>query len=288
MKMQIGARLFDGPGPFVMGIVNATPDSFSDGGLFLDAGAAIAQALLLADEGADLVDVGGESTRPGAAPVPDDEELGRVVPVIAALRARAFPLPISIDTRKAAVARAALDAGADLVNDVSGLADPSLARVVAEAGAPIVLMHSRGTPEDMQRRAVYGDVVQEVAAELEQALGRAAAAGIPRERTILDPGLGFAKTAEHNLVLLARLGELRALGRPILVGPSRKSFIGRIAGSAAPGDRLPGTLAAVTAAVVAGAELVRVHDVAAARQAALVAAAIRDATRASSAAPAPG
>ena len=288
MKMQIGARLFDGPGPFVMGIVNATPDSFSDGGLFLDAGAAIAQALRLADEGADLVDVGGESTRPGAAPVPDDEELGRVVPVIAALRARAFPLPISIDTRKAAVARAALDAGADLVNDVSGLADPSLARVVAEAGAPIVLMHSRGTPEDMQRRAVYGDVVQEVAAELEQALGRAAAAGIPRERTILDPGLGFAKTAEHNLVLLARLDELRALGRPILVGPSRKSFIGRIAGSAAPGDRLPGTLAAVTAAVVAGAELVRVHDVAAARQAALVAAAIRDATRASSAAPAPG
>lgn len=288
MKMQIGARLFDGPGPFVMGIVNATPDSFSDGGLFLDAGAAIAQALLLADEGADLVDVGGESTRPGAAPVPDDEELGRVVPVIAALRARGFPLPISIDTRKAAVARAALDAGADLVNDVSGLADPSLARVVAEAGAPIVLMHSRGTPEDMQRRAVYGDVVQEVAAELEQALDRAAAAGIPRERTILDPGLGFAKTAEHNLVLLARLGELRALGRPILVGPSRKSFIGRIAGSAAPGDRLPGTLAAVTAAVVAGAELVRVHDVAAARQAALVAAAIRDATRASSAAPAPG
>jgi len=288
MKMQIGARLFDGPGPFVMGIVNATPDSFSDGGLFLDAGAAIAQALRLADEGADLVDVGGESTRPGAAPVPDDEELGRVVPVIAALRARGFPLPISIDTRKAAVARAALDAGADLVNDVSGLADPSLARVVAEAGAPIVLMHSRGTPEDMQRRAVYGDVVQEVAAELEQALDRAAAAGIPRERTILDPGLGFAKTAEHNLVLLARLGELRALGRPILVGPSRKSFIGRIAGSAAPGDRLPGTLAAVTAAVVAGAELVRVHDVAAARQAALVAAAIRDATRASSAAPAPG
>ena len=288
MKMQIGARLFDGPGPFVMGIVNATPDSFSDGGLFLDAGAAIAQALLLADEGADLVDVGGESTRPGAAPVPDDEELGRVVPVIAALRARGFPLPISIDTRKAAVARAALDAGADLVNDVSGLADPSLARVVAEAGAPIVLMHSRGTPEDMQRRAVYGDVVQEVAAELEQALDRAAAAGIPRERTILDPGLGFAKTAEHNLVLLARLDELRALGRPILVGPSRKSFIGRIAGSAAPGDRLPGTLAAVTAAVVAGAELVRVHDVAAARQAALVAAAIRDATRASSAAPAPG
>jgi dihydropteroate synthase len=287
MKMQIGARLFDGPGPFLMGIVNATPDSFSDGGRFLDAGAAVAQALRLADEGADLVDVGGESTRPGAASVRDDEELGRVVPVIAALRARGFPLPISVDTRKASVARAALDAGADLVNDVSGLADPALARVVAEAEAPIVLMHMRGTPEDMERRAVYGDVVREVAGELEQVLGRAEVAGIPRERTIVDPGLGFAKTAEHNLVLLARLGELRALGRPILVGPSRKSFISHVAGGVAAGDRLPGTLAAVAAAVLAGAELVRVHDVAAARQAALVAAAIRDAGPGSAAVPAP-
>jgi dihydropteroate synthase len=277
MKMQIGARLFEGPGPFTMGIVNATPDSFSDGGRFLEPAAAVEHALRLADEGADLVDVGGESTRPGAVTVPVSEEIGRVVPVIAALRARGFPVPISIDTRKAAVARAALDAGADLVNDVSGLADPALARVVAEAGVPVVLMHMRGTPEDMQQRAVYGDVVAEVVAALAEALARAEAAGVRRENTIVDPGIGFAKTAEHNLALLARLGELRALGRPILVGPSRKSFIARIGAGPAPADRLPGTLAAVTAIVLAGAELVRVHDVAAARHAALVAAAIRDA-----------
>jgi dihydropteroate synthase len=274
MKMQIGARLFDGPGPFLMGIVNATPDSFSDGGRFLDPGAAIAQALRLAEEGADVVDVGGESTRPGAPPVPADEEIARVVPIVAGLRARGFALPISIDTTKAAVARAALDAGADLVNDVAGLADPSLAAVVARAGVPVVLMHTRGTPADMASRAVYGDVVAEVAAELAAALARAEAAGVARERVILDPGLGFAKTAEHNVALLARVTELRALGRPLLVGPSRKSFIGKLTGAEV-GDRLPGTLAAVTACVLAGVELVRVHDVAATRQAVLLAAAIR-------------
>jgi dihydropteroate synthase len=274
MKMQIGARLFDGPGPFLMGIVNATPDSFSDGGRFLDPGAAIAQALRLAEEGADVVDVGGESTRPGAPPVPADEEIARVVPIVAGLRARGFALPISIDTTKAAVARAALDAGADLVNDVAGLADPALAAVVARAGVPVVLMHTRGTPADMASRAVYGDVVAEVAAELAAALARAEAAGVARERVILDPGLGFAKTAEHNVALLARVTELRALGRPLLVGPSRKSFIGKLTGAEV-GDRLPGTLAAVTACVLAGVELVRVHDVAATRQAVLLAAAIR-------------
>jgi dihydropteroate synthase len=199
--------------------------------------------------------------------------------LVEALRARDFPLPISIDTSKAAVARAALAAGADLVNDVAGLADPALARVVAEAGVPVVLMHSRGTPADMQTRASYGDLVAEVRAELAEALLRVAAAGVAPERVILDPGIGFAKTAEHGLELLARLGELRALGRPLLVGPSRKSFIGKVTGAPV-GERLPGTLAAVTAAVLAGAELVRVHDVAAARQAAQVAAAIRDSPRA--------
>ncbi len=278
MRMQIGARLFDGPGPFVMGIVNATPDSFSDGGRFLDPSAAIAHALRLAEEGADLVDLGGESTRPGAPRVADDEEIRRVVPVIEGLRARGFVLPISIDTTKAAVAHAALAAGADLVNDIAGLADPALARVVARAGVPVVLMHMRGTPEDMQSLATYRDVAAEVRAELAEALLRAEAAGIPAERTILDPGIGFAKTAEQNIELLARLGELR-LGRPLLVGPSRKSFIGKVAGAPV-ADRLPGTLAAVTAAVLAGAEIVRVHDVAAARQAALVAAEIRGAARA--------
>jgi dihydropteroate synthase len=276
MRMQIGARLFEGPGPFLMGVVNVTPDSFSDGGRFLDPDAAVAQALRLAAEGADLLDVGGESTRPGAATVPADEEIRRVVPVIERLRALRFPLPLSVDTAKGAVARAALAAGADLVNDVSALGDPDLARAVAAAGAPVVLMHMRGTPADMQAHATYRDVAAEVAAELEGALARAAAAGIPRERTILDPGIGFAKTAEHSVELLARVGELRRLGRPLLVGPSRKSFIGKVSGAPA-GERVPGTLAAVTACVLAGVELLRVHDVAACRQAALVAAALRDA-----------
>ena len=276
MRMQIGARLFEGPGPFVMGIVNATPDSFSDGGRFLAAGDAVDRALRLADEGADLVDVGGESTRPGSAPVPPDEELRRILPVVERLRARGFPLPISVDTSKGAVARAALAAGADLVNDVTGVSDPELGRAVADAGAPLVVMHMRGTPADMTSRAVYRDVVGEIVAELAAALARAAASGVPRERTIVDPGLGFAKVAAQDLEVLGRLGELRALGRPILVGPSRKRFIGHVTGAPV-AERLPGTLAAVVAAVLAGAELVRVHDVAPARQAALVAAAVRDA-----------
>ncbi len=276
MRMQIGARLFDGPGPFVMGIVNATPDSFSDGGRYADRDAAVAQALRLAEEGADVIDLGGESTRPGAPPVPSDEERRRVVPVVEALRARGFALPISVDTSKAEVARAALEAGADLVNDVHALEDPALARVVAEARAPVVLMHMRGTPADMATRAVYGDVVRDVVSELEAALVRAEAAGVAREQTIVDPGLGFAKTAAQSVALLARLGELRALGRPVLVGPSRKSFLDAVGGGGAAADRLPGTLAAVAACVLAGVEWVRVHDVAAARAAARVAAAIRD------------
>lgn len=276
MRMQIGARLFDGPGPFIMGVVNATPDSFSDGGRYLDPAAAIAQALRLADEGADVVDVGGESTRPGAAVVAVEDEIARVVPVIAGLRGRGSRVPISIDTTKAEVARAALEAGADLVNDVSCLGDPALARLVARADVPLVLQHARGTPADMASRATYGDVVADVARELEEGLARAEAGGVSRERVILDPGLGFAKTAAHDVELLARLPELRSLGRPLLVGPSRKKFIGAIAGAPV-GDRVPGTLAAVTVCVLAGVEWVRVHDVAAARQAALVAAAIRDA-----------
>jgi dihydropteroate synthase len=264
-----------------MGIVNVTPDSFSDGGRFLDPGAAVAQALRLAGEGADLVDLGGESTRPGAVPVPEEEEIRRVVPVIERLRAGGFPLPISVDTSRGAVARAALRAGADLVNDVRALSDPDLLRVVAEAGVPVVLMHMRGTPADMASRAVYRDVAGEVGAELRAAMERAEKAGVARERILLDPGIGFAKTAEQSLEVLARLGELRALGRPLLVGPSRKSFIGKVTGAPVEA-RLPGTLAAVAAAVLAGAEMVRVHDVGPARQAAQVAAAIRDG------APAPG
>jgi dihydropteroate synthase len=259
-----------------MGVLNVTPDSFSDGGRFLSPDAALAQAERLAAEGADLLDIGGESTRPGAPPVSAREELERVVPVIERLRASGFQVPISIDTSKAEVAQAALRAGADLVNDIQGLADPALARVVAQAQAPVVLMHMRGTPADMGARTEYRDLMTDVLCELRQALARAEQAGIPAERTILDPGIGFAKTAEQNLTLLRRLSELHALGRPLLVGPSRKSFIGTITGAPI-SDRLPGTLAAVTAAVLAGAAFVRVHDVAAARQASAVAAAIRDA-----------
>lgn len=276
MRMRIGARLFDGPGPFLMGIVNTTPDSFSDGGRYADADAAVEQALLLQSEGADLVDVGGESTRPGAPPVPAGEEIRRVVPVVERLRARAPSLPISVDTSKPEVARAALDAGADSVNDVLGLATPGMAELVASRSVPAVIMHMRGTPADMATRAIYADVVGEVAAELSAAAARAERAGVPRERIVLDPGIGFAKTAEQSIALLAGLARLRALGHPLLVGPSRKSFIGTLTGAAVQ-DRLPGTLAAVTACVLGGAEFIRVHEVGPARQAARIAAAIRDA-----------
>jgi len=276
VRMRIGARTFEGPGPFLMGVVNATPDSFSDGGRFQDPGAAEARALEMAEEGADLVDVGGESTRPGAAPVPADEEIRRVVPVLTRLRARGFPLPVSVDTSKPEVARAALDAGADLVNDVAGLAAPGMAELVAERGVPAVIMHARGTPADMAARALYADLLEEVAAELWEALVRAERAGVRRERILLDPGIGFAKTAAQSAELLARLPRLRALGCPLVVGPSRKSFIGKITGAPV-AERLPGTLAAVAACVLAGAEVLRVHDVGPARQAAQVAAAIRDA-----------
>jgi dihydropteroate synthase len=259
-----------------MGVLNVTPDSFSDGGRYLDPEAALARAGTLLAEGADLVDVGGESTRPGAAPVPAEEEIRRVVPVIERLRARFPGAPISIDTTKPEVARAALRAGADLVNDVQALGAPGMAELVAGSGAAAVLVHMRGTPADMRSRARYGDVVAEVAAELREAMRRALAAGVPEDRILLDPGIGFAKTAEQSLAVLAGLARLRELGRPLLVGPSRKSFIGDVTGAPA-ADRLPGTLAAVAACVLAGAEFLRVHDVAAARQAARVASAIRDA-----------
>jgi dihydropteroate synthase len=218
--------------------------------------------------------VGGESTRPGAPEVSEEEELRRVIPVLERLAAARFPIPISIDTSKPAVARAALGAGAVMVNDVRALADAELARVVAEAGVAVVLMHMRGTPRDMRDRAVYRNVVSEVRTELDGAMARAVRAGIGDDRILLDPGIGFAKTAEQSVELLARLPDLLGLGRPLLVGPSRKSFIGAITGAPAE-DRLAGTLAAVTAAVLGGATFLRVHDVAASRQAARVAAALR-------------
>lgn len=258
-KMAGGRVLELGAVSRVMGILNVTPDSFSDGGLHLDFRAAVAHGEAMVREGADLIDVGGESTRPGAPEVPAEEEIRRVVPVIEALRP--LGVPISIDTRKAAVARKALEAGAVVVNDVSGLRfDPELAETVKRFGAGLVVMHSRGTPEDMAGNSRYHDVVEEVSRELREACGRAAAAGIAPEAVMIDPGLGFAKTAAHNLALIRHLDRLVALGRPILVGGSRKSFIGRIL-DRPPLDRLEGSLAVAVAAALAGAHVLRVHDV---------------------------
>jgi dihydropteroate synthase len=272
--LRIGSRLFEGAGPFLVGVVNVTPDSFSDGGAFLEPVAAAAHAERLLAEGADVLDLGGESTRPGAAPVPAAEEIRRVVPVVERLRARGCAAPISVDTSKPEVAAAALAAGADLVNDVRGLAAPGMAELLAARAAPAVLVHSRGTAAGERSPGAYRDVVEEVASELAASLARAVRLGVAEERVVLDPGIGFAKTAAQSLALLAGLPRLRELGRPLLVGPSRKSFIGEVAG-APPAERLPGTLAAVAACVLAGVEFLRVHDVAAARQAAAVAAAIR-------------
>ena len=243
----------------VMGILNLTPDSFA-GGTPKGADAAVAHGLRLFEEGADWVDVGGESTRPGASPVEAPEELLRVIPVVEELRRRGAG-PISTDTTKAAVARAALDAGADLVNDVSGFGyDPAMAGLVARRGVPVVLMHLRGGPAEIHRAPAYRDVMGEVSAELGAALARAAAAGVPREHTLVDPGIGFSKDAGHSLETLRRLPELTALDRPLLVGPSRKSFIGRVLELPVE-RRLLGTAGAVAACVMLGVHVVRVHDV---------------------------
>jgi dihydropteroate synthase len=284
--------------PLVMGILNLTPDSFSDGGLWTDPGRAVEHALAMLDSGADLVDLGAESTRPGggvygagARTISVDEELDRLLPVLAPLR-RATAAPLSVDTRKGEVARQALAAGADLINDVSALGDPALGRAVAAAACPVVLMHSRGELGTMQRDISFGDLLGEVRGELELAVRRAEAAGIDEEQVIVDPGLGFGKTAEQNLALLRRLPELAAIGRPLLIGASRKSFLALAerdgaaaapavpaapaapaappieataaalpASSGRPDRRLAGSLAALAWAAAAGAAIVRVHDV---------------------------
>jgi dihydropteroate synthase len=243
-----------------MGVLNATPDSFSDGGRLPTAEAAVEQGLRLLEEGADWLDVGGESTRPGATPVRPEEEIRRVVPVIRGLRRRTAA-PISVDTTRRDVARAALDAGADIVNDVSALRfDPALGELVAERGVPVVLMHARGDFEGRHKDPSYADVPSEVGGELGEALKRAEQAGVRREATILDPGLGFSKNARHSLEALAGLDALLGLDRPVLVGPSRKSFIGTVLDKPVD-ERVFGTAAAVATAVLLGAHLVRVHDV---------------------------
>ena len=266
---------------YVMGILNVTPDSFSDGEAYLEPSAAIRRALEMVQEGADLIDVGGESTRPGSQEVPVDEELRRVLPVIRAV-ASETDVPISIDTRKARVAEAAVEAGAQLVNDVSGLAyDPDMARTVARLGVGVVIMHMRGTPATMQGLTTYRDVVADSARELVERLYAALAAGVDPDRIVVDPGFGFAKTAEHNYELLARLGEWHRLATlpgapapPLLVGTSRKSFVGKALGDVPPLERLEGTAATVALAVAGGADIVRVHDVAAMRKVAAVADAV--------------
>jgi dihydropteroate synthase len=257
--------------PKLMGVVNVTPDSFSDGGRFLDPERAIEHGRQLIEQGADLLDVGGESTRPGAAAVSEAEELERVEPVVAGLAGTAT---VSIDTSKAAVAEAALDAGASIVNDVTAMrGDPVIGPLCAEQGVGLVLMHMQGDPRTMQENPVYGDVVEDVKAFLAERLEAAVAAGVAEERVWLDPGIGFGKTLEHNLELLRRLRELRELGRPLVVGTSRKSFIGKVDGSAV-GDRLGGTIASSVLATAEGADVLRVHDVAEVAQALKVAGAI--------------
>jgi dihydropteroate synthase len=264
--------------PVVAGILNVTPDSFWEGGRHAALDQALAHAARLVEDGADLLDIGGESTRPGAVAVASDEEEARVLPVIRGIASTWSAIPLSIDTVKATVARSALDAGAAIVNDVSGLRlDPEMGRVVAAAGAGLVLMHSRGTVDRMAsyEMAAYGlDPVGEITIELAGSVSRATAAGVAAEAIVLDPGLGFSKRTDHSVAVLAHLDRLVALGRPVMVGPSRKRFIGEIAGGLDPDERLEGTIAACVAALFRGARLFRVHDVRAVRRALDVAHAI--------------
>jgi len=256
-------RLHSTEVPLVMGVVNVTPDSFSDGGQVYPDGhprRAVEHARGLLEQGADILDIGGESTRPGAASVAPDEELRRVVPVIAELAAEAV---VSVDTVKVEVARAALDAGAQIINDVSGAADPALLELAAARDAVYVLMHTRGTPQQMQSLAAYDDVVAEVYEFLADGVARCVAAGISAERIVVDPGIGFAKTVEHNLQLMAALGQFRGLGCPVLLGASRKSFLGAVLDDAPATDRLEGSLACAALATLADVAVLRVHDVAA-------------------------
>ena len=254
--------------PRIMGILNTTPDSFSDGGRFDTLASAVAHARAMIDAGADILDVGGESTRPGASEVPVADEIARTAPLIRALRAGGITTPISIDTRKARVAEAALAAGADFVNDVSALTwDRDLARVVADAAVPLCLMHAQGTPQTMQNNPIYGDVRFDVLEWLENAIDRAGSAGVARERILVDPGIGFGKTLEHNLALLQNLSLLHATGCGILIGISRKRMIGTLTGVAQAEERVHGSVAAAMLAAGQGAQVLRVHDVAATRQA---------------------
>jgi len=272
MIWRAGSFAIDLSRPRIMGILNVTPDSFSDGGRHLSPFEAARRAERMVAEGVDVIDVGGESTRPGAEPVTADQEMIRVLPVIREVARHG--VPVSVDTAKPAVAAAALAAGAVIVNDVTALGDPDMAGVVAGRGAGVVLMHMKGSPRTMQEAPEYEDLLGEIASFLEERRARAENQGIGSDRIVFDPGIGFGKTLEHNLTLLARIDRIAALGSPVLVGASRKSFVGRLAGVEAPAERGPGSLAAAVLALAGGARLFRVHDVAATRQALTVASAI--------------
>src|SRR5580704_11120165 len=266
-RLHLRSRtLILGERTLVMGVLNITPDSFSDGGAYLDSGAAVARALQIEHDGADILDVGGESTRPGAARVTVEEELRRILPVIRILRSK-LRIPMSVDTRRADVAEAALDAGAEILNDVSALRmDARLGEVARRARAPLILMHMRGTPQTMQRGPFARDIIRDAMAGLRDAVARAKRAGLPKTQLLLDPGIGFGKKHEQNFEILARLPEFARLACPIVIGTSRKAFLGKaLVGSgdpsAPPGERLLGTAATVTASILGGAHIVRVHDV---------------------------
>jgi dihydropteroate synthase len=262
-KIDCRGKVLDlGSRTHIMGILNVTPDSFSDGGRYTDAEQALTHARDMADAGADIIDIGGESTRPGAAPLAEEEELRRIIPLIERL-ASELAVPISVDTYKSSVAKKAIKAGAAIVNDISGLRfSHDMATVVAESGVAVVIMHIKGTPRDMQQSPVYDDVVGEVMAYLEEGIEIALKAGVDREKILIDPGIGFGKTLEHNLIILNRLEEFRALGRPVLLGPSRKKFIGTVLGVPVPERRVDGTAATVSLGIERGARVLRVHDVA--------------------------
>ena len=277
MQLTCGHHVLDLSQPVVMGVLNVTPDSFSDGGRFLDPAAAVERALQMVEEGAAIVDVGGESTRPGAAAVPVEVELQRVLPVVERLAAR-LPVPVSVDSSKPEVMRAVIAAGAAMINDVNSLRAPGALEAVAESRAAACLMHMLGEPRTMQQAPAYGDVAGEVCDFLRQRAATSTAAGIARDRLLLDPGFGFGKTLAHNLALLAQLELLVAEGLPVLVGLSRKSLIGQITGRP-PEQRLPGSLALAALAVMAGAHIVRAHDVAPTVDAIKIAAALRAARR---------
>lgn len=245
----------------IMGVINVTPDSFSDAGLCADKYSALDRAMRMADEGADIIDIGGESTRPGSAPVSLEEELGRTIPVIEAITKK-ISIPVSIDTYKAEVARQAINAGASIINDISGLRfDPHMKSVAASSGAYLIIMHIKGSPRNMQLNPVYEALLPEIQDYLREGISMAVDSGVDEQKIMLDPGIGFGKTLEHNLEILNRLDEFKRIGRPVVIGVSRKSFIGRLLGNAPADQRLEGTAAAVAVSIMKGVDVVRVHDV---------------------------